>query len=55
MVIRVRNGGGFNGPVVLLEIGNSMNEKFIGDNISGNYGLPEISCVIMNKILTWIM
>ena len=38
-----------NGPVIFLEKGNCFHQILRGKNLVTKYGLPEGSCVILNK------
>ena len=48
-MLRFGNSFGDNGPVLLLESGKSMHERFIGNCLPGSYGFTEDYCVLMNK------
>ena len=41
--------GGVIGPFVFLESGNSIHKILVGNYLSDNYRLTNISCIIINK------
>ena len=49
MVLGVENICGFNVPVVFLEIGHIIHNRFHGYSLLENYGLTEKPCISMNK------